>query len=257
MQDIEDLENAATSQRDKALVWFFESTSIRIGTLPKLTWRDLKKTEDPEIPYQIEIESARLKGSGKLKYKGVKQITFLHSLAFEKLENYKVEAERKGYTLNDDSPIFIAYNQKGKVRPLGVPAINCVFNEASLTAWHDLETKRFSPHDFRDFVQSSLESAGINSNVISPILAHKIKGVDKHYSSHDVEELKGKYKTALPYLLPLTVAKVKAESDKKVSEQQQRIDSLERQVDEMPTKIRQQLEALVPEIKKLYSESKA
>ena len=227
MQDVEDLDNSMTSQCDKALLWFFESTSIRIGTIPKLKWSDLKPTNDQEIPFYLLIESERLKGSGKGKYKGLKQITFLHSLAVEKLENYKVEAKRKGYILNDDSPIFIAYNQKGIVKPLGVPAINVVFNEASLTAWHDLEIKRFSPHDFRDFFQSSLESAGINSNVISPMMSHKVKGVDKHYSSHEIEELKEKYKTAMPYLLPQTVEKLKAEQIMQNEEQLKRITYLE------------------------------
>ncbi len=226
MEDILELDNAMPSQRDKALLWFFESTSIRDGTVPKLKWKDLQKTNDVEIPFQIEIEAARLKGAGKGKYKGAKQITFLHSLAVEKLENYKAEAKRKGYVLNDDSPLFIAYNQKGKVKPLEVSAINCVFNEASLTTWHDLEVKRFSPHDFRDFLQSSLESAGINPNVISPILAHKVKGVDKHYSAHEIEELKEKYKTALPYLLPQTPEAIKSELEATKIDQQKKLDNL-------------------------------
>lgn len=226
MKDIEELDNVMPSQRDKALLWFFESTSIRIGTIPKLYWKDLVPTNDSDIPYQIEIEAARLKGAGKGKYKGAKQITFLHSLAVEKLKNYKSEAKRKGYILTEDSPIFIAYNQKGIIKPLGIPSINCVFNEASLTAWKDLEVKRFSPHDFRDFLQSSLESAGINPNVISPTMAHKVKGVDKHYSSHEINELKGKYKTALPYLLPQTTEAIKSELEATKMNQQKKIDSL-------------------------------
>jgi hypothetical protein len=227
MQDIEDLDNSMTSQRDKALLWFFESTSIRVGSIPKLTRKDLKPTNDPEVPFYLLIEAERLKGAGHGKYKGLKQITFVHSLAFEKLLNCEVEAKRKGYVLNDDSPLFIAYNQKGKVKPLGVPAINVVFNEASLTAWHDLEVKRFSPQDFRDFVQSSLESSGVNPNIISPVMAHKIKGIDKHYSTHEILEHKEKYKTALPYLLPQSVEKLKVEQVKQNEEQEKRIAYLE------------------------------
>jgi integrase len=193
MQDIQDLENAMTCQRDKALLWFFASTAIRIGTVIKLKWKDLQPTQDKEIPYQLVIESARLKGQGKGKYAGVRQISFIHSLAKEKLEEYKIEAERKGYKLTDESPILIAYNKGGRNLPLMDSAINNLFSDASLVAWHDLEAKRFSPHDFRDFLQSKLESAGINANMISPILAHKVKGIDKHYSSHDIDELRKKY----------------------------------------------------------------
>jgi integrase len=153
MEDILDLDNAMTNQRDKAIIWFFASTSMRIGTLIKLKWSDLKSTNDSEVPYQIEIESARLKGHGVGKFKGLKQITFLHSLALEKLMSYKEEAKRKGYLLKDDSPIFVGYKNSKKILPITTPSINSAFDNASLALWHDLEVKRFSPHDFRDFFQ--------------------------------------------------------------------------------------------------------
>jgi hypothetical protein len=43
----------------------------------------------------FEIESKRLKGAGIGKYKGLKQITFLHKFAFEKLEAYRKEALKR------------------------------------------------------------------------------------------------------------------------------------------------------------------
>ena len=58
-----------------------------------------------------------------------------------------------------------------------------------------------------------------------------------------------KYKTALPYLLPQSVEDLKAETDR----DQKRIAELEKQVNEMPSKIREEIERLFPEIKKLYS----
>lgn len=242
IQDVEDLEDAMTCQRDKSLLWFFESTAIRVGTVLKLKWHDLKETKDSEIPYQIEIESARLKGSGKGKYSGVRQVAFLHSLAAKKLEEYKIEAERKGYKLTDDSPIFVAYNKGGRITPLLENAIGKIFTDASLVAWHDLETKRYSMHDFRDFMQSKLESAGINANMISPMLAHKVKGVDQHYSNHQAEELREKYRSALPYLLPQTVEKVKAEQVKARAEYEEKIEKLE---DEFAEKLMLQSKTLM------------
>jgi hypothetical protein len=219
MADILELEDAMACQRDKAILWFFESTSCRVGTVTKLLWKDLVPTGDPEVPFSITIESKRLKGAGLGKYKGMKQITFLHKLAAEKLKNYKAEAQRKGYTITENSPIFIAYHQKDKtIKPLESLAINPIFDSASLTAWHDLKVKRYSMHDFRDFVQSSLESAGINSNIIAPMLAHKPKGIDFHYSSHDLQELLVKFKTALPYLLPQSVEGVKTELEETKAE---------------------------------------
>ena len=66
----------------------------------------------------------------------------------------------------------------------------------------------------RDFIQSQLENANVNANIIAPIMAHKPKNaVDGHYSSHLWQELLPKYKQALNYLLPVSVEKVKSELD--------------------------------------------
>jgi site-specific recombinase XerD len=211
--DLIELENAMNTQRDKAVLWFIASAPVRVGSIPKLLWKDLKPTHDEDVPYYLKIEGKRLKGSGKGKYKGVKQVAFLHMLAVQKLRNYRVEAKERGYKLNKDSPIFISYRQQGKLKPLSPYSIEGVFANASLAAWHNLEQKRFSPHDLRDYVQSALENAGVNVNIIKPILAHKPRGVDKHYSEHDIRDFLEKFKTALPYLLPQSVESVKAEME--------------------------------------------
>lgn len=219
MQDIIALNDAMETRRDKSIVWFLASTAFRIGTIVQLRWNDLQPTDDSEIPYQMLIESARLKGCGKGKFRGLKQVAFLHSLVVEKLEKYKKEIERRGYEIKENSPIFIAYRKKKTITALKTQSIEAKFAKASLVAWGDLEKKRFSPHDFRDFLQSKLESAGINRNIISPFLAHKVKGTDFHYSKHEVDELREKFKGALSYLLPETVAKVKMEHDLKLKQQ--------------------------------------
>ena len=226
IEDIQALDANMTNARDKALVWFFPSTAVRIETLTKLTKSDLKPTNDAEVPYYLEIEAKRLKGAGIGKYKGLKQITFVHKLAAERLENYFAEAERKGYHLTENSPLFIAYKghfskeekklavKPKRIRGITQGAINQIYDNASLSAWKDLEIKRFSPHDFRDFTQSQLENANVNANIIAPIMAHKPKNaVDSHYSSHLAIELLPKYKQALNYLLPVSVEKVKSELD--------------------------------------------
>jgi len=226
-QDISELENAFTTSRDKALVWFIASAPFRLETITKLKWRDLKPTNDKDVPYSMLIEAERLKGSGRGKYKGVKQVGFLHSLASQKFEAYKKELERKGYTISENDPIFIAYRKERKIKVLSTFSIESNFGKASLRAWHDLEKKRFSPHDFRSFVQTALENAGINPNMISPLLGHKPRGIDFHYSEHDISDLLQKFKTALPYLLPQTVESVKSDLEATKSEYEQKIEKLE------------------------------
>jgi hypothetical protein len=66
--------------------------------------------------------------------------------------------------------------------------------------------------------------------MISPMMAHKVKGVDSHYSNHDIEELKEKYKTALVYLIPQTV--VYGESKKQLGDLQAQITDLTKEVNE-------------------------
>ncbi len=144
-QDIIDLENAMGFARDKFLVWFIASTPIRVETIPKLIWKDLKPTNDREVPYSLLIEAERLKGHGKGKYRGLKQVGFLHSLAAKKLEAYKKELQQKGYIVTENDPLFVAYRKEQKITPLTKFAIQHRFDKASLDAWHDLEAKRYSP----------------------------------------------------------------------------------------------------------------
>lgn len=221
--DIPELENGFSFLRDKALLWFIASAPFRLETLTKLRWKDLKPTGDKEVPYSLLIEAERLKGSGKGKYRGLKQVGFLHSLAAQKLESYKKELERKGYTVTENDPIFLAYRKEKKIVVWSTNGIENNFGKACLRVWHDLEKKRFSPQDFRSYVQTALENAGINSNIISPLLGHKPRGIDFHYSEHDVKDLLQKYKTALPYLLPQTTEAIKSELEATKIDQQKKI----------------------------------
>ena len=243
LEDIQLLESNCTTARDRALTWFFPSTSFRVGTLTKLLRSDLKTTGDSEVPYYFEIEAKRLKGAGIGKYKGLKQISFVNSFVWAKMQDYFAEAERKGYHLTENSPLFLAYKghfskeerklavKPKKVKAITEGAINQVYDNASLMAWKDLETKRFSPHDNRDVLQNALENANVNANMIAPMLGHKPKNaVDFHYSDHLWQELLPKYKSALPYLLPQSVEKLKAEADKVKEENEKRIKFLEQRL---------------------------
>jgi len=52
-QDTWELEQVCTNERDKAILWFFESAAPREETLTLLNWDDLETTGDPEIPYSF------------------------------------------------------------------------------------------------------------------------------------------------------------------------------------------------------------
>ncbi len=156
-----------TYQRDKAILWFLESTPVRHSTLVNLYWRDLKSTsellkeireesqgqfmrtiEEDErlaklVPYYIVLGAERLKGSGKGKYKGVKHIGFLHHYAFEKLENYKRELKKYGITVTPDTPIFLALSNNRFNQGKGdrLKGISFIFSNACDMAWTDENKK--------------------------------------------------------------------------------------------------------------------
>ena len=252
MQDLLEMDEAMLYQRDKAILWFLESAPFRVGTLTKLVWTDLKPTtqllkenrdslkdqakrtveEEKKIaklvPYYIEVKADRMKGAGQGKYVGVKQIAFLHYLAVEKLEKYKLELKKYGIEPKSGSQIFLAYtnNPYNKGKGDTLKNMGIIFTNACTMAWND-ENKKFSPQDMRDFLQGALEKSEVNPNLISPLLGHKIKGVDKHYSNHDVEEFLQVFLKALPLLIPQTVEEVKAESEKKLTKQENMLTHLE------------------------------
>jgi integrase len=232
LEDIQALEDNVSTHRDGAIIRFISSTALRVGSLSKLTWSDLKTTGNIEAPFMLEVEAGRLKGSGFGKYKGIKHICFVNKWAVEKLEEYKKEAVLKGYVIKETDPIFIRYYQKDRNQNEGLTTKGFfqLFDSASLRAWRDLEVKKFSPHDLRSFVQSALESANIHPNIISPLLGHKVKGIDSSYSQHNIEELLESYVSALPYLVPKTVSALETElktTESKFKTQQQQIEELQ------------------------------
>jgi len=77
-----------------------------------------------------------------------------------------------------------------------------IFEMASLNAWGDLEKKRFSPHDFRDFVDNALKNARVVEVDRAPLIGHKIKGVEKHYQDPDHKDLMACFESALQFLSP-------------------------------------------------------
>jgi len=263
MQDLIAMDEVMMYQRDKAILWFLESAPFRVGTLTKLTWNDLKSTqqllkenreklqgqvkrtleEDQQIaklvPCYFEIKADRMKGAGQGKYVGVKQVAFLHHYAVEKLEKYKLELKKYGIEAKPDSQIFLAFtnNPYNKGKGDTLKNIGIIFTNACSMAWSDDENKKFSPQDMRDFLQSALEKVEVNPNLISPLLGHKVKGVDKHYSNHDIEEFLQVFVKALPLLVPQSAEQVRAESLQKSEEDKKELTNLKYENTELKGKM--------------------
>lgn len=229
IEDVEAMANSVGWKRDKALIWFLSSACFREGTLVKLTWGDLKLTEDVEAPIMITIKGARMKGAGKGRYKGIEQTCFLHKSAWELMLAYKKEATRKlrkkysEFEITDKTPLFLNYVNGKFAKGLTTFGFSEVWTKASLNAWGDLEVKRFSPHDMRDFVSNALKKAKVDVVDRAVLTGHKIKGVERHYQDPEKMYLKEAFKSAIPFLTPQKPEQLR----KDIDTQKDRIEELE------------------------------
>jgi len=223
-KDLRKLWSWASNLRDKALITFVNSTAIAKETLSNLKWKHLQKDwQNVELPC-INIPSKLLKGHGRGKYKGVRQVTFLTPEAKRDLINYKEWLEQKiGRKLTNEDNVWleICYPYEAtKYANLGTIILK-------LTKRTNV---KFTWHDGRRYVNTALEEIGISKNWARKIRGRKVKGEEAPYSLPAIKQLRAKFKEAVP-LLEFTTEKR-----------------------EVPKEVREKLEALEEEQKKLKRE---
>ena len=186
----------ALNPRDKALITFINSTAIAKETLTNLKWMHLEEGwETIDLPC-INIPSELLKGHGKGRYKGVRQTTFLTPEAKRDLMNYKEWIERpqklgRKLTLND-----YMWLETGKpYQPIGYGTFGSLIFTLSRNTGVP-----FSWHDARRWVNTALEQIGISPNWARKIRGRKVKGEEAPYSQPAIEQLRAKFREAVPLL---------------------------------------------------------
>ena len=119
-------------------------------------------------------------------------------------------------------------------------------------------------------LQSALENANVHQNIAAPLLGHKVKGVDKHYSSHELEEFLQAFRSTLPWIVPQTVEQVKAENEMKLSKQETKLTHLEYENNDLKDRInhvrtevkeqdatqKEEIKALKDQIRDIYQYTK-
>ena len=186
--------NRALNPRDRALIPFTTSTGIAKETLSMITWGHLEENwETKDLPC-INIGSELLKGHGRGKYKGVRQITFLTPEAKRELINYKEWIEEKlGRKLGLDDKIWSTTCKPFKPVPYMTfgNIITVLSNNAGV---------KFSWHDARRWVNTALEQIGISPNWARKIRGRKVKGEEAPYSQPAIEQLRAKFREAVLFL---------------------------------------------------------
>jgi hypothetical protein len=186
--------NRALNPRDRALVPFVTSTGIAKETLSNLTWGHLEENwEQKDLPC-IEIETELLKGHGKGRYKGVRQITFLTPEAKRELINYKEWMEDKlERKLTQEEHIWLETYRPYK--PLNYQMLGNL-----VTSLSDKAKVPFTLHDGRRWINTALEQIGISPNWARKIRGRKVRGEEAPYSQPAINQLKEKFREAVPLL---------------------------------------------------------
>jgi hypothetical protein len=188
--------NRAFNLRDKALITFVNSTAIAKETLTHLTWGHLEADwQNKDLPC-VNIESEILKGHGRGKYKGVRQITFLTSEAKRDLINYKewMESPQKlGRKLTLQDHIWLETCKP--YRPISYDTFGKLITTLSENAGVS-----FSWHDARRWVNTALEGISISVNWARKIRGRKVRGEESPYSQPAIEQLRAKFAEAVSLL---------------------------------------------------------
>lgn len=186
--------NYAYNPRDKALLTFACSTAIAKETLSEIQWKHLEDNwEKVELPC-ITLSSELLKGHGRGKYKGVQQITFLTPEAKRDLITYKGWIETKiGRNVTSEDHIFLQVRMPFK--PASYDILGWEIWQLSKNA-----SVPFSLHDARRWVNTALEQIGISSNWARKIRGRKVRGEEAPYSQPAIEQLREKFREAVPLL---------------------------------------------------------
>jgi hypothetical protein len=184
----------ALNPRDRALIPFVTSTGIAKETLCNLTWGHLEEGwEAKELPC-IQIAPELLKGHGVGKYKGVRQVTFLTSEAKRELIVYKGWMEEKlGRKFTPQDHIWLT-----TCKPYEPLSYAMLGNQIMILS--DKAKVPFSLHDGRRWVNTALEQIGISSNWARKIRGRKVKGEEAPYSQPAIEQLREKFREAVPIL---------------------------------------------------------
>ena len=189
-----ELYQACFNPRDRALICVSLCSAIALETLSQLRWLHFEENWQAQDVPHISIPSELLKGHNKGKYRGVRQETFVTPECKRELLRYRsYMTKRHGVLWMDDMNVFLGI--KKPYAPLRYQAVGNAVFRASQTAHVG-----FGVHDGRRIVETALENVGTPRNWIQKVKGRKVRGEDAPYSKPAIEQLRQKYREALPEL---------------------------------------------------------
>jgi integrase len=235
-----------SNPRVRALLLFLKDTGLSEADAAKLKLkdlgviepRDMRQIRDPaEIltltpPVPIIVKRKKTKRltitfMGKESLEALKTVLRVRQQGSPELMMRRYgRVERKAGLLPEnltlDSPLFRSYEKffarkEMVIKHLSPHAVSVIVRKAAISAgvWKE----GFSAHALRRFFQTSLETAGVQTNWIKKMMGHALEGSEKPYSQPEVATLREAYQKAYAQLAVSEVA-----------EQRSRVEQLEAQV---------------------------
>jgi len=195
------LYRACYTPRDRSLVIASTCTAIARETMSLWRWNHFEEDwQKQEIPCMI-LPGSIIKGHGKGKYKGVKQVIFLTPEAKHIFLEYREWYQKTfNHIWKEDDHVFLSVKDNIH-EPLTKEGIS-----RAMIHLTDRAGVEFGIHDGRIIVQTALENVKVSPQWIRKIKGRKVKGEESPYSKPAIEQLRAKYHEALPELEFLTQA---------------------------------------------------
>lgn len=185
--------------RTKTVIALESCAPLRMGSLLNLKWRHFKEVlENKELP-MVKLIATELKGKGKRRYAGLKQICFLTPLARDYVLRYKHWYEtktKKVISPEDPESLELKFLITDEGEPITYSGFNTSFEIAKKMGYI------FRLHVWRTTVNEGLMKARISKEHRDVILAHKQPLVESAYTDSEVSKLREEFREAVKYLDP-------------------------------------------------------
>jgi integrase len=217
------------SDERKRVMFFLLLAGLRIGALPALNLRDLKKWEKQNI-YQLTV------------YAGDKDqyVTFLTPEGTKALDSYLDYRRRYGEILKDDAPLireqFDPHNAREprRLTLFGIKtALEKVLVDAGVRVHGTNRAKRQEVmrfHGFRKYFNTMLNEAGVKPIIKEKLMGHKA-GLEAAYLRPSETELLNEFMKALSLLTISDAEEWKAKATKLQLTLDERIRDMQAQLD--------------------------
>lgn len=232
--------------RDKALLLVLAQSGFSEADVAEFKVEHLKGLYDMPQAEHYYIEKCREKT-------GFEQAT---CISYEALHDIREMLFERG---NPTEGYLFVSQTKDKGSQMTTRTINEAMKTLAERTFGEKKAKEFNTKTLRSFYNSALLKAHVTPQEIKDVMmGHKRQGARGHYA-YDEDTIREWYAKAFENLSINGIqsredfAKFREDTNKMIGKLTVENEQMKQQIKEMPSKIREEIEKLLPELKKLYS----